>query len=342
MMILKIFLKNYKYIIKYQKQLKMFILIISTFFIIPSKSPNNISTRESIHENLYPTENVSNEDIILEENNEILYYKIGNQSMFKTIAIVITIRDDFEIPITKKLISSLKNSKFKYRSIEFFIKKEKKTLKSLIPTLNFDYISRSKYKRPGYFCTIELNFCSKSSTNIFPLRNHQPNSDLNFLSYNQFPPRTIFNLSEFFIQKKIGNINKINISLKPNDSDIKKFIFFIRILNNLSYHSLGTYYYSPFPNYHINMVSLIPFYILIFLIGAVDFAVRFNQKSKIDIKLLSICLYPICPFICIFYINEYGIRLCSIILFFVISNFKMGYLFCILIYIRTIFQILKK
>lgn len=203
---------------------------------------------------------------------------------------------------------------FEFR-IQEYLSKMKIRSKSIV-------ISRNDSNH-HYFIKI---FIKESSTNhlvIYPLMNHQPNSELMYIARSLFESKLKYRVSDLLYNRFE---NSLEISLENNYSSVLKFCKLIRYFSNLYSHSYGIYYYLPTYSGLIKAESLMIFIGFISLILLTKSSINFN----IFITFLNCVIYMLMPFTCVLFANSEfkGIYL----ILFSIINLKFGFIFAIICY----------
>lgn len=324
-----------------RKLVKMIILsLVGILFFNIKPNKNQIFTKETLYERLEVDELNCPEDEFFSKKN---IYENTN-SVSKTIAVYCKSKDKRQIEI----------------------------LKSSIDDYSTKIIMDGDFEECGYFLEIFLDFDLKSSFNIDFFRCYQLNSDIFYIISDMFEPKIVFNFKELFINshaiilgkqilklileriktklnifknKKfnetilIYNPNKINLTLSYEREDLIKLVYFIKCINMMDSHSLGSYYYIPLKHANIPMISTFPFILLLIVYFIYESLFEFENTDHENIKYYI--LFIIFPFIIVFYLNSKNFKtLCSIIFFYSI-NFKIGLFYCILVYFRECCKFLK-
>ncbi|RVD91331.1 hypothetical protein TUBRATIS_22130 [Tubulinosema ratisbonensis] len=312
MILLKI-LANLEFVNKHKRKIQFIILGCCFYFLKIEKCKNKVLTDESLFDKMKTKDKlVLGNSKNLTEYNEFKTFSLNNMSPNDTILILGKKEDEFYF---EKLIHNIKNAKVCTKNIKILLGEVNHTsLKCL------------------YFCILKINFSDFNCTLIDPLRNWQPNSDLLFLTYDYFPPKQSLNLH--FMNEFPLNVNFIEINITPSTKDLRTFLLYLRALHNIHSHSLGNYYYIPFENYHLSLLSLVPFlgcnFIFMLFSG-------FKRNMNISLKYFYPLIFYYFPFSFIFFITNDSIfnSYCSFI--FVLFNFKIGLVYHFLIFLRNIF-----
>ncbi|KCZ82323.1 hypothetical protein H312_00346 [Anncaliia algerae PRA339] len=311
-MILNKILTHWDLIRKYKKIIQLIILLCCMYFFTFTKNTNKILTDESLCDKMISNiklqmDNYSHFTIV----NNVKTVVLNNKSDNDTILIIGNEKDE---KLLNRLITNLKLSKVCTKNIKVILGEvELASLKSL------------------YFCILKLTFGKNKCTIIKPLRNYQPNSDLMFISYHYFPPKTSMEYS--FLNEYPLNVNYLEIVLSPSIEDSLTFLLFIRSLHNLHSHSLGNYYYVPFESFNISLISFVPFlacnYVyMIFTSLSESMNISFSYSFPF-ITYFSSVLF-------ILFITDDILYNSFCLLLFLVIDFRIGVMYCYLIFFKNI------
>lgn len=186
----------------------------------------------------------------------------------------------------------------------------------------------STVDKPGnYFVKIFLHDAKRTRMLVNPL-NFAPNSELYALGRNMF--RTKFTmkctslLDNFcFRNNRWGNTMHINLAF----SDIDKFLWFVRHINNLYSHYYGIYFYTPFGKKGIKADMLSLFTLAIIVLGLFDQKIEELTPTRIFCALV---FYKMCPLTCLLWANKKYASLFGFV--FLAIDHKFAYLYAVVIY----------
>lgn len=292
-MLLNIILKNISIVKKHETLLKIFLLFLAGASLYPQLIDNKMMSKESLYDCIELPK-----DFLLEAPKEYV-----TQTPNQTILIICDKNDAKLDPLIEKIL----RLKIRTRSIQ---------------------ICDSNINE-NYFCKIELRSAGNTATEIHPLKNLQPNSDLIYLACSIFGYKLSFSFKDLFYQS-FDNILKVNI--EPSEEGHRKILELLQLLMNIETHVYGLYYYIPLGNKIIRAEYCAIFMIIIIIYTFADDSVKCNNHLLI---LLTIC-YILMPASILFQLKGNGIT--PKIIIFGIFNFKFGFIYCVLYYIKIIFQ----
>jgi hypothetical protein len=312
LMLLDVVLKNSETIFKHSKRIKILLLFAMLYLLNLTKSKNDVHTHEALHAKMEQIDT-------LHVDSEVEFHREGENEVF-------TLND--MSPNMTILIYGKKADKRQFAHLMYSVQKAKVITKNIKVVL----ADRNPVnERVQYFCTIKLNFGNTCNTTIFPFNNQQPNSDLLFISTTYFPPKASYR--PFFRNTCLNNVNNLEICITQSLDDNLKFLLFIRALQNLHSHSLGSYFYIPFADFNISALCFAPFIAanLIYCIFA-----SFSQKKFASIAKLGLALsYLYSPLFLVFFVAQDCSTNACCMLFFVFVNFRFGFIYALLVFVKN-------
>lgn len=269
-MILKLICKYETLFFSYKKGIQCILLVCATYFIIQKPYLTAVTSSNLLFKKLTnpfevaPMKYKDEFDLIVSPANTILILCDKKYSNF------------FDL-----LYGSVKNIKIYYRDIIFTTNDKKLTSK--------------------YFTVIYLTFGDENFTQIFPLRNTQPNSDLASISNFYFPNKYHASIRDLIYEPDLNFPFTLNIQIQYSRKYVKHFCTFLRALQNVDAFTSGKYFYIPFKNTHFDINQFALFCIFTFLFHLFDW-IEEHQEGSIfttGLNLLAFYFLPITSIYCI-------------------------------------------
>lgn len=317
-MLLNVFLENSKTIKRQHKKVSATMLFTAMYFLCIPKSKDKILTDEALHERMTRIDGVYlGEGRCFSSDGESEVFSLNSLSPNSTVLIH---GRKAEKKLFERLALSLQNAKVITKNVKIVLSENEK-----LPPQNTQY-----------FCTIRLGFGCACYTLVSPFRSWQPNSDLLFLSKEYFPAKMSYKFD--FTYNYPNNVNNLCISLSDSIQDTMKFMLFMRALQNLHSHALGSYFYIPFHDYNINMLHLAPF-VGVNIVHSV-FSSLCHERQRFNTKLIFSLLYLFSPlFLFLFVLDNHAIN-SACMFFFTFVNFRHGILYVLLVFARNLVRFL--
>lgn len=363
-MIIKVIYKYKNNFLQQKHRIAIILKIIIPILLINVKKHKNvICTEQSLYEYLVPNNKVILDyKDIKEFDKDSAQFSTKSESPANTILItgniwnfkhLLTLYSSLKIMngLMKNIVIKIKNIDNFYRKYyKLFQKNKYKEFDKFYVThflatapLNNSNKMKSIFKpknieKLGYFAILDVEFSDKSYLEYNLLSNVQSNSDLFFIASKSFKIKAKFGIQYLFYCEFITN--KLHLSIRKEIAEINKLVTLIRSLNNLHSHSLGTYYYLPFDNFHIRFENLLIIFICIILLDFVNHHQKLLKISNLHSKdILIVILHPFIPIISVVYsflnIKSYYLRPFIIIYYFVF-NFNIGLIYATMIFLLNI------
>lgn len=318
-MLLNALLTNTKAVRLQHRKVSAVMLFTAMYFLCIPKSKDKILTDEALHERMTQIDRVClDEDACFFTEGESEVFFLNNLSPNSTILIYGRKADQ---KLFERLALSLQKTKVITKNVKIVLSENEK-----LPPQNLQY-----------FCTIGLGFGDTCYTLVSPFRSWQPNSDLLFLSKEYFPAKMSYKL-DFTYNHHNNNVNNLYISLSNSIQDTMKFMLFMRALQNLHSHSLGSYFYIPFRDFNISMVHLAPF-VAVNIMHSV-FSSLCHERQRFNAKLICALLYLYSPLFLFFFVFDSHAVNAACMFFFTFVNFRHGVLYVLLVFARNLARFL--
>ncbi|TBU11616.1 hypothetical protein CWI38_1114p0020 [Hamiltosporidium tvaerminnensis] len=225
------------------------------------------------------------------------------------------LKDDFTFCNYLKMVSSVRNMKCKVKNIKIIL------------------CSEILKKKGDSFLDINLCFGAETFVKIYPFLNFQCNSDILNMGKYFFESKVFYKF-----ENKFNLSNKIDICLSEEMKSGKIFLCFLRALNNMHSHSLGSYFYIPFENYCVEMVSLFPFMVLNMVYCLVVYFFGKKKEFKFSYFHVLYIAYPFFPLICVFFLfSEIYLQGIMCVLFGVL-NFSVGIIYNYVVFYKNLYE----
>lgn len=317
-MLLNALLENANAVRLQHKKISAIMIFTAMYFLCIPKSKDKILTDEALHERMTQIDKVClDKGVCFYTEGESEVFSLNNLSPNLTILIY---GKKAEQKLFERLALSLQKAKVITKNVKIVLSDNEKQ-----PPQNIQY-----------FCTIRLGFNSTCYTLVSPFRSWQPNSDLFFLSKEYFPAKMSYKFD--FTYNYPNNVNSLCISLTDSIQDTMKFMLFMRALHNLHSHSLGSYFYVPFRDYHVSMLHLTPFVAINIMHSA--FSSLCHERQRFNVKLICALLYLFSPlFLFLFIFDNHAVN-AACMFFFTFVNFRHGVLYVILVFAKNLIHFL--
>lgn len=317
-MLLNALLKNTKAVRQQHRKVSAVMLFTAMYFLCIPRSKDKILTDEALHERMTQVDRVClDEGVCFFTEGEDEVFFLNNLSPNSTILIHGRKADQ---KLFERLALSLQRAKVITKNVKMVLSENEKQ-----PPQDLQY-----------FCTIRLGFGDTCYTLVSPFRSWQPNSDLLFLSKEYFPARMSYKLDCTYSYH--NNVNNLYISLTNSIQDTMKFMLFMRALQNLHSHSLGSYFYIPFRDFNISMVHLAPFVAVNIMHSA--FSSLCHERQRFHTKLICALLYLHSPLLLFFFVFDSHAVNAACMFFFTFVNFRHGVLYVLLVFARNLVRFL--
>lgn len=312
-MLLDVVLKNSDVVFRHSRKIRVVLLLVALYFLGFTSSKNTVHTHEALHTKMEQVDT-------MHTGGEVTFHCEGTTEVFALNNLS---------PNMTILICGRRADKRHFAHLMYSIQRAKVITKNVRVVLAND--GNSEHEHLQYFCTINMTFGTTSHTTTFPLNNQQPNSDLLFISSAYFAPRVSY--KPFLKHAYLNNINNVEICITKSVEDNLRFLLFIRALQNLHSHSLGSYFYVPLAHTNVSAVCLVPF-----VAANLAYCVftSFCDRKFANIAKLGLALtYLYSPLFLVFFVAQDCSTNACCILFFVFVNFRYGVLYTLLVFAKN-------
>lgn len=222
------------------------------------------------------------------------------------------------------------------KDIDFFKILAAAANKSGIERRNFRFIlsdTSERIKSSSVFC--ELFFTVSDEFKIYNpiLSQFMPNSDFFFQTVEFFHQKIDFRINDLIFHHNFDHTpNFIHIMVQK---DVKILMRYLRTISNADSFVFGSSFYFTYEDYIFNFIFFLPFFILMALFYAFD-ALIFDYQLRFPWGLS----YLISPVFCFLFIFDENIQMVFNILFFMSINFKIAFLYTVMVYFRAIKEVI--
>ncbi|KAH9411138.1 hypothetical protein HK407_08g12830 [Ordospora pajunii] len=189
-------------------------------------------------------------------------------------------------------------------------------------------------ERCEYLFDVDLRFSKRMHMAVYPLRNHQPNSDLLLVAEVFFPSTIAFSISDVFLPNKPANCLEIHV--RTTRRDMRQFMNFVKSISFVRTHSYGSYFYVPIGGSYINGTVFLWLAVPIIVYFVLDWVCMEYEVSCARILLGSLLYYISPVFLALFTRRNESMCFCAI---FMVLNPKIGVVYALVCYARMLHDI---
>lgn len=304
-MILNRLSKHSKDIKRYQKLIKVALVIVS-LLIFRVKKENNISSGEPVQHYLDGSIKVADGDAGP--------FFVGNKFILNSLPPRQTLR-----------IQGYPEHRENYHPVI-------STLRSMdIRNINVIIDLNPPDEKCVYLFEIDLSFGSKTCVLIHPLKNHQPNSDFLLVARDFFPFKLAFDPMDIVLTNTPSN--RLYIVLKDIPRSLKTFLNFIKSISFVRTHPYGSYFYIPMNDGYIDIIVFAPLVLSVFAYYTFDWAYA-PYHISISRVFIGALLYSFFPMSFLFFTRKNESPCLAMI--FMVLNPKIGLAYIGICYLRMV------
>ncbi|KAM0672166.1 hypothetical protein CWI42_080780 [Ordospora colligata] len=189
-------------------------------------------------------------------------------------------------------------------------------------------------ERCEYLFDIDLRFSKIMHMAVYPLRNHQPNSDLLLVAEVFFPSSIVFSMKDVLFPNTPAN--RLEIHIRTTRRDMRQFMNFVRSISFVRTHPYGSYFYVPIGGSYINGTAFISLVMPIIVYFVLDWTCMAYEVSCTRILLGSVLYYISPMFLVLFVRRNESMCLCAI---FMVLNPKIGMIYALVCYTRMVHDV---
>lgn len=182
-----------------------------------------------------------------------------------------------------------------------------------------------------YLFEIDLSFGQRTCMFVYPLKNHQPNSDLLLVAEEFFPCKVAFDPLDVLLANTPSN--RLYIMLKRTPRSLRTFMSFVRSISFVRTHPYGSYFYIPVCGAYINVTVFLPAVLAVLAYHVLDWVYQPHDVS-IPRMVFGALLYSVAPVSFLLFLRR-SESLCFAPIFMVL-NPKIGLAYIAICYLRMV------